>query len=158
LEVKLQTASCKRHTTYIQQRSRVIKKGEILCTTCMTSNSFIFTWQNLHYYSSPSALYSALLKLLCCSALALLKVLQADGASTVQRSGHSPQARASRATPPPRARRALARVLEQTGAALAGNFLQNSCVAPNRCRFASNSKKNKPKSVIISKKPSAKKN
>jgi hypothetical protein len=125
--------------------------------------------QFIHFYVAKSALLqfpqctvlsSAETALLLClsSALALLKVLQADGASTVQRSGHSPQARASRATPPPRARRALARVLEQTGAALAGNFLQNSCVAPNRCRFASNSKKNKPKSVIISKKPSAKKN
>ena len=51
-----------------------------------------------------------------------------------------------------RRRRALAapraRILEQTGAALGGNFLQNSCVAPNRCRFASNSKKTNQNLII----------
>ena len=51
----------------------------------MTSNSFIFTWQNLHYYSSLqcTVLSSAETAAL---PLALLKVLQADGASTVARS------------------------------------------------------------------------
>ena len=48
----------------------------------------------------------------------------------------SKQSAAAAGAPTPRAR-----ILEQTGAALGGNFLQNSCVAPNRCKFASNSKK-----------------
>ena len=126
----------------------------------MTSNSFIFTWQNLHYYSSLqcTVLSSAETAAL---PLALLKVLQADGASTVaQCSGHrrrrepeqAERRRRRRAHATPRAR-----ILEQTGAALGGNFLQNSCVAPNRCRFASNSKKTNKKFIItLPKKPSAK--
>ena len=117
----------------------------------MTSNSFIFTWQNLHYYSSQqcTVLSSAETAAL---PLALLKVLQADGASTVARSAvgtgagasQSKQSAATAGAPSPR-HAARPRILEQTGAALGSNFLQNSCVAPNRCRFASNSKKNKPK-------------